>query len=324
MVIVLKIAVIDSGIDLDFKDFNNKKIDGINFSCNGNYNDFSDLNGHGTSCAGEIFRISPQAELYVIKVLNSNGNTSLDILIEALEHCLVRDDIRVINISSSCIIKDKKIIRVLNELSRRIYLKNKIIVSSNYNNRFNKVGYPSALKHVINVKFKYFPMEEEYFKLRLFNNECSYFGQFRLMPTIDGNYNFFKGNSSAAPRVSAYIYNLLKDKDIPNKILIRKLRQKTVNNFNYVKYNYDEKYIRDDIKGIIQNCLSDVIDYYNHIEGNVGREKIFQRLMPYMCNRLLREIELKLSVKFDYKYFTSEDFRSFQMLCSKILNMGEF
>ena len=101
------IAVIDTGINLQFKEFNNLDITPVNID-NSNV-DTEDRNGHGTATIGEIVRVNKNIQILSIKILDDMGKTSLSSLVNALEYCSKRDDINIINLSLSCTIYDHEV-----------------------------------------------------------------------------------------------------------------------------------------------------------------------------------------------------------------------
>jgi subtilisin len=78
----IRIAVLDTGLDLEHPDFSGRAIVAQSFV---EGEDVSDVQGHGTHCAGTIagpkrsslgrrYGVAPEAELYIGKVLNNNGS----------------------------------------------------------------------------------------------------------------------------------------------------------------------------------------------------------------------------------------------------------
>ena len=120
-----KIAILDSGIDFNFEEFDQTRIEVKDF-VKETSTIAQDENGHGTACCGEIVKIYPEAEMLVIKVLNRMAKSSLGLLYDALEYCLNRDDIVVINISSSCLLTERDIADVFEELINELVKKGKL------------------------------------------------------------------------------------------------------------------------------------------------------------------------------------------------------
>jgi subtilisin family serine protease len=101
----LKVAVIDTGVDVDHPDlFGNIKGGTNTISRKGSYDDD---NGHGTHVAGIIAAVDneigvvgvvPEADLYAIKALDSYGNGYVSDIIEGIQWC-IENDIDIINMS---------------------------------------------------------------------------------------------------------------------------------------------------------------------------------------------------------------------------------
>lgn len=147
----VKIAVIDSGIDThnellvrDWIDFSDR-VDGYKPT---------DNSGHGTSIAGVIgaringvglVGIASDAELYSVKVLNSNNEASISTIIKALEWC-IDNKMDVINMSFGM----NSYSKILEKEIKKVYNNNIILVASSGNEK-DKVQYPAAYDDVISV-----------------------------------------------------------------------------------------------------------------------------------------------------------------------------
>jgi len=110
------VAIIDTGMDYNHPDLKDNFVDGYDFV--NNDNDPMDDNGHGTHCAGIIagtgvasdFRfvgVAPNAELYVYKVMDNEGNGYTSWFIEGMEKAVdpngdgnFSDHVDVISISA--------------------------------------------------------------------------------------------------------------------------------------------------------------------------------------------------------------------------------
>jgi len=102
---MIRVAILDSGIDLDHPDLWRNIKGGINTLKPHKSPD--DDNGHGTHLAGTVaaidndfgvIGIGPEVSLYAVKVLNKKGIGWLSDLIEALDWC-ISNEIQVVNMS---------------------------------------------------------------------------------------------------------------------------------------------------------------------------------------------------------------------------------
>jgi len=101
----VKVAVMDTGMDIYHPDLTDNIKGGINIVEPGRPP--NDDNGHGTHVAGTIaaakngygvIGTAPKASLYAVKVLTSNGKTSLSFLLEGVNWC-INNKMDVINMS---------------------------------------------------------------------------------------------------------------------------------------------------------------------------------------------------------------------------------
>lgn len=107
------VAVLDTGIDVNHPDLKDNIIGGRNFTPEGSYKNFDDLNGHGTHVAGTIAAIengngvvgvAPEAKILACKVLDRHGSGSYYSIIEGLRYATNwkganGERVRIINMS---------------------------------------------------------------------------------------------------------------------------------------------------------------------------------------------------------------------------------
>jgi major intracellular serine protease len=91
------IAIIDSGC-FDHVLLREKLIYGKNFTSEGNSQNVTDNNGHGTHIAGIIHNIIPEAQLLIIKVLDRYGYGTIDEITQGIYYALDKGA-NIINIS---------------------------------------------------------------------------------------------------------------------------------------------------------------------------------------------------------------------------------
>jgi len=101
---LFKIAVIDSGVDLEHPRLTGCKSSGVSFLKNKQgeietHIPYNDHHGHGTAVSSIIHRIVPEIEIVSIRLESYDRLADEDLLCYALEWCLKNEDIRIINIS---------------------------------------------------------------------------------------------------------------------------------------------------------------------------------------------------------------------------------
>lgn len=101
----IKVAVVDTGIDLDHPDLTDNIKGGVNTIQS--WKNADDDNGHGSHVAGIIAALNntvgvvgmgPQIDLYAVKVLNKNGSGYVSDIIEGIDWS-INNNINVINMS---------------------------------------------------------------------------------------------------------------------------------------------------------------------------------------------------------------------------------
>ncbi|NBI87621.1 hypothetical protein D3Z47_16010 [Lachnospiraceae bacterium] len=148
----IKVAVLDSGVDI---------VEGINLAGNVNFVDedeeispiFCDLTGHGTAIAGIIsgngetgvYGVAPNAELYSVKVLDSENTAPLSRIIEGIYWC-IENKINIINMSFGTSIYSKALEHAIEDA----YMANILMVGA-AGNGGGSVEYPAAFDEVMAV-----------------------------------------------------------------------------------------------------------------------------------------------------------------------------
>jgi len=212
----IKIAVIDSGIDLTHPDLKDNIKGGYNainpkVSANDDY-------GHGTHVAGIIAAannsigvvgISSKASLYAVKVLDSMGGGYLSDLIEGIEWS-VTNGMQIINMSLG--VQDSL---SLHDAIIKANQAGVVLVASAGNNPYGSIEYPAAYPEVISVA------------ATDSNNEiCALCPKGKIdisAPGVDiystykgGTYRTLTGTSMAAPHISGTIAMMLLSNNKPD------------------------------------------------------------------------------------------------------------
>ncbi|MBC5746180.1 S8 family serine peptidase [Lachnospiraceae bacterium MD308] len=319
-----KIAILDSGIDFSFKEFDQSKIEVKDF-VNETNEIAKDENGHGTACCGEVIKIYPLAEMLVIKVLNRLARNSLSILYDALEYCSNRDDLAVINISSSCVLTEHDIMGVFEKLVNKLVEDGKIVVASIINSKdMEKIktrSFPSAYKSVVGVWHQYGKSRRIYYEKHL--NECLCYGSYNLMPFLNGQYGFFRGNSSFSARIAARIYKIAVCNQMVSldEIFVEMNKSFEVSDALYEKKS---KTITKSQRSILAKVIKEVISKRCEVCQTTELEDLTMFIEEEDCQSILDLLSQKIGLDFDYKMFDVEDFRKPERLLVKIFEKNVF
>lgn len=148
----VKVAIIDSGVDITHPD--------LSASIKGGYNainqemPYTDDYGHGTHVAGIIAAtnnsigvvgVSPNVSLYSVKVLDSTGSGYISDVIEGIEWSIT-NNINIINLSLESADSES-----LHDAIIKAYESNIVTVAASGNNSNSSVSYPAAYNEVISV-----------------------------------------------------------------------------------------------------------------------------------------------------------------------------
>lgn len=150
----IKVALIDSGVDLNHYALFNRCISSIELLENksGFYyrNCIDDANGHGTAIAGIIFDTCPEIEILSIKIFDENLRAAYSKLIEAIRFS-INQKVSIINLSLG--IKYSQNISELKKICE-IAVKRGIFIISAYNN-FESNSVPANFHNIFGVRSGY-------------------------------------------------------------------------------------------------------------------------------------------------------------------------
>lgn len=98
----LKVAIVDSGVDVNDPRLAGAKISGLNLTMGATShvllaNDFADVNGHGTESAAAVHAVAPEAELVCIRITDSKLRATADLMAAGIE-VAARHGARVIDL----------------------------------------------------------------------------------------------------------------------------------------------------------------------------------------------------------------------------------
>ncbi len=147
------IAVIDTGFDSSGALFSNRIKDAVHIHKTEagtlRYDhDVSDEHGHGTAVSEIIHSVNACAVYFIVKLSSFDEVVTEDLLIEAIEWCVRREEISIINISMG--INSMYYSSRLLSVCRRAVRKNKLIVAAVHHNPYEEC-YPAYFSFVIAV-----------------------------------------------------------------------------------------------------------------------------------------------------------------------------
>lgn len=202
----VKVAVLDTGIDMDHPDLVDNVKGGINFV--NTRKSFNDDNGHGTHVAGTIAAVNntigvvgvgPNIELYGVKVLNRRGSGYTSDIIAGLEWA-VDNNIDVVNMS----IGSDYYNQAYEDAINYAYANGVILVAAAGNDG-SAVDYPAAYDNVIAVSAMAQDQTLAYFSSRGPEVDVTAPGVSILSTYKDGLYATMDGTSMATPHVAGIV-----------------------------------------------------------------------------------------------------------------------
>ncbi|MEY8192393.1 S8 family serine peptidase [Peribacillus simplex] len=211
----IKIAIVDSGINVDHEDLKGKIVKEYN-AINPDQPVLDDY-GHGTAIAGIIASndnqlgiqgIAANAEVYSVKFLDGYGKGSIESLTNAIEWC-IENGVQIINVSFGMASDNANLRRIVNKaLNSGI-----ILVAAAGNNFGMPTDYPAAYEGVISVT----AIDRQYHINKQFSStgkiDFSLPGVNILTTTKDGHYAEYNGTSLASAHMTGIISLILENSD---------------------------------------------------------------------------------------------------------------
>ena len=149
----IRIAIIDSGVDVYHETLKNAKIRGVGIKLSDDSQsaefceDFSDSSGHGTAVVQLISKTVPCAEFFMIKLFDDSLESTEEALLFTLKYVLENLDADILNLSLGITACDHD--TELREICKLLEQKGVIIVSAFDND--HAISYPAAYPSVIGV-----------------------------------------------------------------------------------------------------------------------------------------------------------------------------
>ena len=202
----IKIAVIDTGIDYNHQDLDDNYAGGWNCIGN-NANPFDDSdNSHGTHVAGIIaaeengigtIGVAPEAELYGVKVLDAEGNGTLESVVAGIQWA-ANNGMDIANLS----LEGPNVAPLQDACNAAYYNAGVLLVAAGGNTNGGSVRYPGGYSTVIAVTATDSMNQRAFFSPVGSALELAAPG-FSIFSTIaGGGYGFISGTSQASPHVA--------------------------------------------------------------------------------------------------------------------------
>lgn len=141
----VKVAILDSGVELitDIPVVKSVNLvedeQDITFYMN-------DMTGHGTAVADIVADINPNADIYAVRVLDSNNRATLARIIEGIRWC-IDEDVDIINMSFGTSVESE----ILRKTIQGAYEEGILMIASAGNGGCEGVEYPAAYEEVMAV-----------------------------------------------------------------------------------------------------------------------------------------------------------------------------
>jgi subtilisin len=151
---VIKVAVLDTGIDYNHPDLSPNFKWGISFVSS--ESSVKDYNGHGTHCAGTIAAaingsgvvgVAPAAYLYGVKVLSRYGSGAWSNLIAGIDWCINKKDLDILSMS----LGGSSAPGALESMCDLAWSKGAMLIAAAGNSYGGSVGCPAKYQSVIAV-----------------------------------------------------------------------------------------------------------------------------------------------------------------------------
>ncbi|RBP96337.1 major intracellular serine protease [Cytobacillus firmus] len=229
----IKIAVLDTGCDVNHPDLKDRIIGGRNFTDDdaSSPDIYSDYNGHGTHVAGTIaanendagvIGVAPEAELLIVKVLNKDGSGQYEWIINGLHYAIEQNaDIISMSLGGPADVPE------LHDAIKAAVKKNILVVCAAGNegdgdDSTDEFAYPGCYNEVISVGA--INLERNSSEFTNSHNEIDLVapGEGILSTFLNGKYATLSGTSMAAPHVSGALALI---KDFANRHFERKLSE---------------------------------------------------------------------------------------------------
>lgn len=219
----LKIAILDSGINKDHREFDTIRFVEYN-AITGKEDQVLDDFGHGTAIAGiiaskgEVIKgIVNSPILYDVKVLDKNGEGDIDSVINGINWS-IKNKVDIINISFGFTSGDKRLEEVIN----KAYDEGILIIAASGNTMGLSVDYPANYKNVVSIS----SIDKE-LKIDPYSAtgkvDFSAPGVDVLSTNMEGGYSIFSGTSFACAYATGVLSTIYKREKTKNLLEMKKI-----------------------------------------------------------------------------------------------------
>jgi len=211
----VKVAILDSGIDIDHPDLDDNLAGCINFIYS--WRNCNDDNGHGTHVAGIIAAennsfgvvgVAPQARIYALKVLDRRGSGYLSDIIEALDWAIA-NKMDVINMSLGTSTNVVSFQEAIERAAAAGIVQ--VAAAGNSGPAENTVNYPARYSEVIAVAATDLQNNVPSWSSRGPEITIAAPGQSIYSTYLRGKYKTLSGTSMSAPHVAGVVALRLED-----------------------------------------------------------------------------------------------------------------
>lgn len=222
----MKVAVVDSGIDIGHKRLINAKISGIGIrrlKSNIEFtDDFSDRFGHGTGIASIIYRAMPEAEIVSVKIFHESLQCDEELITASIQWC-IDNEIDIINLSLG--IKTASPSQRLRDICKTAISKNIIIVAAS-GRKYTDEFYPAFFNQIFGVTSGNIKRPDRFGYIKDFPVEFIAKGNMHRVASINNSFSLVDGSSYACAYFTGIIGKLLSK--LSSDLTIPELKEKLI------------------------------------------------------------------------------------------------
>lgn len=317
-----KIAIVDSGIDLDF--YKNHVIKYVEYTENTGDESEYDSNGHGTLCCSTMLSINPDIQFVVIKILNEKNLCSDERLLRALN--LLKDvDVDIINLSLSTysMAFSEQYKKIVADLAAQ----GKVIIAAAANGNIDSLL--SGLRGTIGIYGNLFESPDDYWYKKTDEVQCVANCVPYLYRGKRGQYELFGGNSKATAVFSGIVslhWDKIKNCSFADKeTFLEGLAKRQswskedicLNPLSIKEYTVES--VRDEIYLKVADIMAEKLKVgLSDVMNSKGKRLYEWGLTRYNVFGIVKAIEKEIGIKLTYSNINIFWFSSIDTLCNKI------